>query len=348
LKIYHYRNRAYDPQTGSFLQPDPLGYADSMNLYEYVRSNPTNLTDPWGLWTYEGMYASFGRKYGEKGGLLLKLAAEQGYVPVKRDYLLRDWYYESDGTLGIASKWSDWSGSWPPRIWEDSDETAAAQLYHALKDKYDRLTGRFARCLCKFNMTYPSLRQVGDDASGFFEQAGMDSLGRETIRMEAEASLFGSYMQNEVVSEAKWALAAFIGGKVAGKAIDALDDCIDARRFARATDNAAPTVKATNSGRQPVMVGQAGERAVGLRGAKTRISIDGRIRVPDHLTRTTLVEVKNSKYLSYTRQLRDYADYARRTGKTFELYVRPTTQLSGPLQDAIRRGEIILREIPSH
>jgi hypothetical protein len=116
-------------------------------------------------------------------------------------------------------------------------DPASAQLYHALKDKYGRLAGRFAKCLCKLNMTYPSLRQVGDDASGFFEQAGMDSLGRETIRMEAEASLFGSYMQNEVVSEAKWALAAFIGGKVAGKALDAIDDCIDARRLGKAAGN---------------------------------------------------------------------------------------------------------------
>jgi RHS repeat-associated protein len=30
LKIYHYRNRAYDPQTGSFLQPDHLGSATVM------------------------------------------------------------------------------------------------------------------------------------------------------------------------------------------------------------------------------------------------------------------------------------------------------------------------------
>jgi hypothetical protein len=53
-------------------------------------------------------------------------------------------------------------------------------------------------------------------------------------------------MQNEVVSEAKWALAAFIGGKVAGKALDTVGDCIDARRFARLADNAGDAARLAN------------------------------------------------------------------------------------------------------
>ncbi|MBZ0167635.1 MAG: RHS repeat-associated core domain-containing protein, partial [Candidatus Omnitrophica bacterium] len=49
--IYYYRNRQYDPAIGRFLQRDPLGYYDSMNLYEYVGSNPVNSVDPLGLQT---------------------------------------------------------------------------------------------------------------------------------------------------------------------------------------------------------------------------------------------------------------------------------------------------------
>ncbi|HRT88362.1 MAG TPA: RHS repeat-associated core domain-containing protein [Anaerohalosphaeraceae bacterium] len=55
--LYYYRARIYDPETGRFLQTDPIGYADSTNLYEYVVSNPTNWVDPLGLlygWMHPG------------------------------------------------------------------------------------------------------------------------------------------------------------------------------------------------------------------------------------------------------------------------------------------------------
>ncbi|MBN1123604.1 MAG: RHS repeat-associated core domain-containing protein [Sedimentisphaerales bacterium] len=51
--LCYFRARHYDPSTGRFLQTDPIDYADSMNLYEYVLSNPTNWLDPYGLSTEE-------------------------------------------------------------------------------------------------------------------------------------------------------------------------------------------------------------------------------------------------------------------------------------------------------
>jgi hypothetical protein len=47
---YH-RARWYDPNAGAFLQADPLGMADGPNRYLYVRAQPTQRTDPNGLFS---------------------------------------------------------------------------------------------------------------------------------------------------------------------------------------------------------------------------------------------------------------------------------------------------------
>ena len=96
-------------------------------------------------------------------------------------------------------------------------------------------------------------------------------------------------------------------------------------------------------------MGQAGEAAV--RGAvdigpKVPIAVGGRVRIPDGLTSTVLSEVKNVGSLSYTQQLRDFASYARANGLRFDLWVRPTTQLTGPLSQEVASGAINLRIIP--
>lgn len=109
--------------------------------------------------------------------------------------------------------------------------------------------------------------------------------------------------------------------------------------------------KLAAGGLMVVRLGKLGEdsvRAAYNIGDRGLFFINGRFRISDGLSRGlgTLSEIKNVESLSYTRQLRDYADYARSQNLQFILYVRQGAKLSGPLLDEAAKGRIIIRDIP--
>jgi hypothetical protein len=104
----------------------------------------------------------------------------------------------------------------------------------------------------------------------------------------------------------------------------------------------------------PKGLGRAAERAVPGKQNTTRIpSASGRreYRVPDRLNKVGIEEIKNHLKLEFRSQLQDYLDYARKTGRTFKIWVRGNasgaqTKLTPALLDLVKSKRIRIQAIP--
>ncbi len=71
--LYYYKARVYDPIMGRFLQTDPIGSKDNLDLYEYTNDDPVDGSDPTGNDTFQigisGTINVFGLKIGVQAGI---------------------------------------------------------------------------------------------------------------------------------------------------------------------------------------------------------------------------------------------------------------------------------------
>lgn len=336
---YQLGSRTYDPSKAGFLTPDS-SRADAptadlsvgvdpltMNRYSYVNGDPVNLVDPDGH-----SPCAYGDAPASRCESMRSTRAESGR-PLK-----------PAGPGGVGSP--DGGGyragvSQQDPCCTDSSSGGSPNAGSTAAFKYDRQT------------MAESWAMIQPTVNGYAAQ------GTELLQPEDTRDFYLTLLAAAGVAGVGFVGAgALAGGTVvpAGAGATGAAAGVAATKFGPVSVNLLKGVKARapnttlRGGAGPVRVGQQGLDALGITQNTTRIRLpSGGYRVPDVLDEAggVIGEVKNVQSLSYTSQLRDYASYAQANQLQFDLYVRGSTRLSGPLQQAVSAGDInLFRALP--
>ncbi len=298
--LYYMRARYYCPEIRRFVNADKvhgdISNALTLNRYAFCNGNPAVNVDPEGL---KGIDA----RGGSKGDGTYWTAPDPNVV----------YYYGNPYATGGIPKWL--SGTLNI-VGGTLEMFAGAALGATLG-----WTG------------------VGSFFAGLLV---VDGAGRTTQGIAQTSNditnsntFYEGNIPKELVKDAGRTIAGDTGAMLAGVAYDA--SVIAAGWYAGtyrhncrpSNKNYATSAEEIATSGSPHQKGVNGENLANIDPRqKVKISINGRIRIPDGLTDTKLTEVKNVKYISNTLQLRDFADYAKLTNRELELFVRPTTKIA--------------------
>jgi RHS repeat-associated protein len=353
LAIYgdvHLRNRTLLTDLGIFHAPDPLdgvaGTTTITNPYHYADNDPINALDPLGLRPDDTDFGTY------------KLIQ-----PIPSCSPIREGGYCLDefGVLGFdytfdLSDNREWQAITQTQIEVCFGESVVSQQ---LRLRFDSQPELRDICLWWSGQQAPIVRDVdclGIPGTGkcWSPRLGWEGVKDNFAEIWLNAATFGGYSAFQC---GRLTTESYFTGDLETR-VDGLGHCMTAVGYGAVFGNVKvsvsgllrpPRIAVTTGGAAPVRIGQAGESAVRSVydiGPKVTISVSGRTRILDGLTDSAVTEVKNVAKQSFSQQLKDSLTYAQATGRRFDLYVRRDTVLTGPLRDAIARGEINLRFIP--
>ncbi|MCW5765446.1 MAG: hypothetical protein KIT68_05665 [Phycisphaeraceae bacterium] len=333
LEVYHVRHRVYDPADGRWLQPDPIGHAGGWNLYEYGGGDYANTIDPWGL-SPDPFEPNLNPTQSDYRGGFQDVVVDRG-----RDIFRR--YYYRDGQVVNSLLWSvngNKGSNFSGRQVFDRDTigwfTTRAQAFAALNNVLQAASVAGHVVLVAEEMVLRiavtpvdvvwSAAEIAQDPTNLWNWAGLlpvFSAGVKAVRVVVKDAKGVEHVRDLTESQVRQLAKARTEAHKA-------HDCVDAARLGREGQAAVPGPQNTQR--------------------IESVSQTADYRVPDRLDRQTKIigEIKNVEHQAFTSQLRDYSEWARRNGYTFELWLRKDTRVTKPLQDVIDQGLIVRRTIP--
>jgi len=125
IGLYYNRARYYNPFTGRFLQTDPIGYTDGMNMYTYCKNNPLNCLDPLGTTVID---------YCLSGEWDYKTEKNRVRFSIYHDEILDNGTSVEDFYFDTYDQWLNWAMNYDEKF---TDEWMAEQVGYQLAT-YDR------------------------------------------------------------------------------------------------------------------------------------------------------------------------------------------------------------------